>query len=210
MSNVKFRSNWVHVLSSMSLTGLATLAAIFTGGIASFAAIWLVVVPLEAALSASRRVVIFAAIFALAAAGVLLLLGTAGFLPRPMTTPEQQSALAAVGIISATLYAAGLALGAELLVRTSFCLLRAERDRYHLLAHAMTDVIIHHGRNGAVVSVSPAAAPLIGVQANELMGNGLFERSQTLKHGCQGATAECAASLCRTDGAAASRPGNSL
>ena len=34
--------------------------AIDTGGIESFAAVWLVVVPLEAALSASRRVVGFA------------------------------------------------------------------------------------------------------------------------------------------------------
>ena len=39
--------------------------AINTGGIASFAAIWLVVIPLEAALSASRRVVAFAAAMAI-------------------------------------------------------------------------------------------------------------------------------------------------
>ena len=50
-----------HVLSSLSLTALVTIIAISTGGIGSFAAIWLVVVPLEAALSASRRVVIAAA-----------------------------------------------------------------------------------------------------------------------------------------------------
>ena len=46
-----------HVLSSLALTSLVTTVAWCTGGIASFAAIWLVVVPLEAALSASRRVV---------------------------------------------------------------------------------------------------------------------------------------------------------
>ncbi|MGD0025153.1 MAG: PAS domain-containing sensor histidine kinase, partial [Xanthobacteraceae bacterium] len=46
-----------HVLSSLALAGLVTVVAASTGGIASFAAIWLVVVPLEAALSASRRVV---------------------------------------------------------------------------------------------------------------------------------------------------------
>jgi len=46
-----------HVLSSLALTGLVTTVAVETGGINSFAAIWLVIVPLEAALSASRRVV---------------------------------------------------------------------------------------------------------------------------------------------------------
>src|SRR3954453_7117081 len=49
-----------HVLSSLALAGLVMTVAMSTGGVESFAAIWLVVVPLEAALSASRRVVAFA------------------------------------------------------------------------------------------------------------------------------------------------------
>jgi two-component system, cell cycle sensor histidine kinase DivJ len=165
-----------HVLSAMALTGLAALVAIWTGGIASFAAIWLVVVPLEAALSASRRIVALAAAFALATAGLLLLLDAGGLLPRPVISPEQQGALAALGVVSATLYAAGLGLGAELLVRTSTSLLHAEEDRYRLLTHTVTDVIIVHGRNGSVLSASRAAEPMIGAQANDLLGNGLFDR----------------------------------
>ena len=165
-----------HVLSSLSLTGLAALVALCTGGIGSFAAVWLVVVPLEAALSGSRRVVAMAAILALSAAGLLLALRAAGLLPSPVTTPEQQSALAALGIISATLYAAGLALGVELLVRTTHSLLYAEEDRRRVLAQATTDVVVHHGHHGSVLSVSPAAEPLIGVRATDLLGNGLFDR----------------------------------
>ncbi len=61
-------------------------------------------------------------------------------------------------------------------MRTSVSLLHVEEDRYHLLAHAVTDVIVCHGRNGSVLSISPSAEPLIGVQANELLGNGLFDR----------------------------------
>jgi cell cycle sensor histidine kinase DivJ len=117
-----------------------------------------------------------ASIFALGAAAVLLTLGAAGLLPRPVTTAEQQGALTALGIVSATLYATGLAFSAELLVRTSFSLLRAEEDRYHLLAQTMTDVVIRHGHSGVVVSISPAAEPLIGAQPSELIGNGLFDR----------------------------------
>src|SRR6202042_3955780 len=63
-----------HVLSSLALAGLVTAVAASTGGIVSFAAIWLVVVPLEAALSASRRVVATASTLALGAAGLLVLL----------------------------------------------------------------------------------------------------------------------------------------
>jgi two-component system, cell cycle sensor histidine kinase DivJ len=165
-----------HLLSALALTALAALVTLCTGGIGSFAAVWLVVVPVEAALSASRRIVALATGLALTAAGLLLLLGAGGYLPHAVTSPDQQSALAALGIVSATLYAAGLALGAELLVRTGASLLRAEEDRHRLLAHSMTDVVIRHGRNGSVLSAPRAAESIVGVKASELLGNGLFDR----------------------------------
>ncbi len=163
-----------HVLSSLALTGLVTAVAAETGGIASFAAIWLVVLPLEAALSASRRVVTLASTFALLAAGLLHFLGTQAMLPP--ADGAEVGALAALGIISAALYATGLALGAESLARTSFWLLNAEEDRYRLLARNMTDVISRHGRNGAVLFVSPAGETLFGTKVSELHGHRLFDR----------------------------------
>ena len=163
-----------HILSSLALTGVVTAVAVSTGGIESFAAIWLVVVPLEASLSASRRVVATASTFALVAAGLLLLLGTDHLLPQPISSAPP--ALAAFGIVSAGLYATGLALGAEALARTSFWLLYAEEDRYRLLARNITDVITRHGRDGAVLFVSPAAEELFGARLAELQGHGLFDR----------------------------------
>jgi two-component system, cell cycle sensor histidine kinase DivJ len=165
-----------HVMSSFSLTGLVAVVAWCTGGISSFAAIWLVVVPLEAALSASRRVVALAASFALAAAGLLLSLNALGLQPPASTLASEHGALAAIAIISAALYATGLALGAEQLTRTSAGLLNAEEERYRLLARNMTDVITRHGKNGAVLFASPAAEPLFGVRVGELAGHGLFDR----------------------------------
>ena len=163
-----------HVLSSLALTGLVTAVAAETGGIASFAAIWLVVVPLEAALSASRRVVALASTFAIVAAGLLHLLGVQSMLPPADGT--EAGALAALGIISAALYATGLALGAESLARTSFWLLNVEENRYRLLARNMTDVITRHGRNGAVLFVSPGAETLFSTKMSELHGHRLFDR----------------------------------
>ncbi|HTP91415.1 MAG TPA: PAS domain-containing sensor histidine kinase [Xanthobacteraceae bacterium] len=163
-----------HVLSSLALTGVVTAVAAMTGGISSFAAIWLVVVPLEAALSASRRVVATASTLALAAAGLLVLLGSLDLLPPP--DPSVPASLPALGIVSAALYATGLALGAEALARTSFWLLYAEEDRYRLLARNMTDVIIRHGRDGSVLFVSPAAETLFGTRMADLHGQGLFDR----------------------------------
>jgi two-component system, cell cycle sensor histidine kinase DivJ len=162
-----------HLLSSLALAGLVTMVAAKTGGINSIAAIWLVVVPLEAALSAARRVVAAASAAAIGAAGLLLFMNVADLLPNP---EQDVGALAALGIISASLYATGLALAGESLARADLSLLRSEEDRYSLLARNMTDVISRHGKNGTVLFMSPAAERLLGASVCELRGQGLFER----------------------------------
>ncbi len=163
-----------HVLSSLALTGLATAVAVLSGGIASFAAIWLVIVPLETALSASRRAIAIASAAALGAAGLLTLLSVQHLLPPPSVTAT--ASLAALGIVSAALYATGLALGAEALARTSVWLRCAEEDSYRLLARNISDVITRHGYDGAVLFMSPAAETLFGVSIPTLHGHGLFDR----------------------------------
>jgi len=79
-------------------------------------------------------------------------------------------------VVSATLYAAGLAFGAESLARTSVALLYVEEDRYRLLARNMSDVISRHRRNGAVQFISPAVEAMLGTAVSRLLGHGLFDR----------------------------------
>jgi cell cycle sensor histidine kinase DivJ len=165
-----------HVLSSLALTGLVMMVAVSTGGIESFAAVWLVAVPLEASLSASRRVVAFASALALSCAGGLIVMGTLGVLPPLEASASARGVFAAFGIMSATLYAAALAFGAESLSRTGVALLNSEEDRYRLLARNMSDVISRHRRNGAVQFISPAAEALLGTPVSRLLGHGLFDR----------------------------------
>ncbi|WP_439405116.1 ATP-binding protein [Bradyrhizobium sp. DASA03076] len=170
------RYEGAHVLSSLALAGLIMAIAATTGGIESFAAIWLVVVPLEAALSASRRVAAFASLLALSCAAVLILLSLLGWLPSGELGGTQRGVMMALGVASATLYAAGLAFGAELLARTSVTLLSREEERYRLLARNMSDVISRHQRNGAVQFISPAAEAMLGMPVAQLLGHGLFDR----------------------------------
>jgi two-component system, cell cycle sensor histidine kinase DivJ len=170
------RYEGAHVLSSLALAGLVMMVAMTTGGILSFAAIWLVVVPLEAALSASRRVVAFASALALACTALLIVFGHFDLLPAADVTPFSRDVFMACGVASATIYAAGLAFGAESLARTSVLLLNVEEDRYRLLARNMSDVISRHRRNGAVQFISPAAETMLGTQVARLLGHGLFDR----------------------------------
>jgi cell cycle sensor histidine kinase DivJ len=170
------RYEGAHVLSSLALAGFVVTVATTTGGIESFAAIWLVVVPLEAALSASRRVVAFASALALACTALLIVSGHFHLLPAPNVDAASRGIFMAFGVASATLYAAGLAFGAESLARISVALLYVEEDRYRLLARNMGDVISRHRRNGAVQFISPAVEAMLGTQVTRLLGHGLFDR----------------------------------
>src|SRR6202008_2521642 len=170
------RYEGAHVLSSLALAGLVMTVAVTTGGIESFAAIWLVVVPLEAALSASRRVVAFASALALACMALLIALGYFDVLPAGDANAVSRGIFMGFGVASATLYAAGLAFSAESLARTSVSLLYVEEDSYRLLARNMSDVISRHRRNGAVQFISPAAESMLGTPIAHLLGHGLFDR----------------------------------
>ena len=165
-----------HVLSSLALAGLVMMVAITTGGIDSFASVWLVALPLEASLSASRRVVAFASALALSCAVALIVMGTLGVLPPSEAVSSVRGIFMAFGIIPAALYAAALAFGAESLSRTGGALLNSEEDRYRLLARNMSDVISRHRRDGAVQFISPAAEGLLGTAVSRLLGHGLFDR----------------------------------
>src|SRR5262245_18188979 len=168
------RYETAHILSSLSLSALVVLVAIFAGGIGSYAAIWLVIVPFEAALSGSRRVVWISAVFPMATGSLLLMLGMTGLM-QP-TSAGLHETLAALAIASAVLHATGLALGAVSLARTGAKLLGAEESRYRLLVENMTDAVVRCGKGGSVIFASPAAEPLLGTPVTELVGTELFER----------------------------------
>jgi cell cycle sensor histidine kinase DivJ len=164
------------ILSSFALTAVVFTIALGTGGLSSFAAVWLMVAPLEAALSASRRAVGVAVALALSAAGVLLAVEALGVLPESQLPAAYAPLFTALGLLTATGYAAALAFAAESLARAGKSLRDAEEGRYRLLARNISDVISRHSRNGAIRFISPAAEALFGAPAAQLLGHGLFDR----------------------------------
>ncbi|RYE41677.1 MAG: PAS domain-containing sensor histidine kinase, partial [Hyphomicrobiales bacterium] len=170
------RFKLAHALSATSLAVLITVVSLHSGGIASFAAVWLVAVAIEGVLSTSRRGIIFSIALALVCAAFLALVGYAGLLPDSFVSPETQSFFESVGIASLLGYSAALAFLVQRLGHTSRGLLNAEESRYRLLARNMSDVISRHRRNGAIEFISPAAASVFGAPVGELSGHGLFDR----------------------------------
>jgi two-component system, cell cycle sensor histidine kinase DivJ len=160
-----------HVLSALALTGIATAVAAYSGGINSIASIWLVLIPLEATVSGSRRVVAVAAVLALGGA-VLLMLAD----PGVSATAGRAGSIAALGIVSALLYGIGIALGAERIARAHSRLLAAQEECSRLFAGNRTDVVTRHGDSGRVLFASANTHAVLGIAAGELQGLGLFDR----------------------------------
>ncbi|MBY0383146.1 MAG: PAS domain S-box protein [Xanthobacteraceae bacterium] len=165
-----------HSLSSISLAAMVTAVAAFTGGVSSFAAIGLIAVPMEAALSESRRVVSFALALALGCTLILVGIENMDALPITHVPPGSAKAFFGLGAVAAIIYAAIFAYCAEAFARTSRHLLKQEEQRYRMLARNISDVISRHQPNGDVNFVSPAADGLLGAPGSLLLGHGLFDR----------------------------------
>lgn len=160
-----------HLLSACSLALLVGMIGAVTGGLASFVAPWIVVIALEASLSASRRLIVSTIAIALLTAAMLWLA-----VPYPSSIDSAPSWSMIAGAASAAIYAGGLALANSAFARAGQVAKELSEARYRLLAQNMSDVIARHGRDGAITFISPAAEQLTGVPASDLLGHRLFDR----------------------------------
>jgi cell cycle sensor histidine kinase DivJ len=165
-----------HLISAANFTGLVTFSAWLTGGITSFLIPWMVAVPLEASLASDRRVVAWAAGLASLALIALAVCGELGLVPQGPTFPVSANLLGLFGAMSATIYAAGLAITIQLVHRKSEDAIRLGEERYRLLAENATDMITRHDEKGRVLFASQASQQLLGEAPDKVVGDGLFER----------------------------------
>ncbi|HMN50985.1 MAG TPA: ATP-binding protein [Xanthobacteraceae bacterium] len=165
-----------HLLSAFALAGLVATLAVMTGGAASFAAPWVVVIALEASLSASRRLIVATISLAALTAFGLFTASANGWLAAYTAADLDLPALTLAGTLSAAVYAGMIALANSAFVRTGNEVRRLSEARYKLLAQNMSDVIARHAVDGAVTFISPAIEQLAGVPAAQLLGHKLFER----------------------------------
>lgn len=160
-----------HLLSACALAILVALIGAVTGGLASFAAPWIVVIALEASLSASRRLIAATIAIAIFTAAALWFL-----VPEPTPAVFGNRWFSVAGVVSAALYAGGIALANSAFMREGHLAKLTSEARYKLLAQNMSDVIARHGRDGGITFISPAAEQLTGVATSDLLGHRLFDR----------------------------------
>jgi cell cycle sensor histidine kinase DivJ len=165
-----------HLASAANFAGLVTYCAWLSGGLASWLIPWMVVVPLEAALTTDRRVVAWGVGFAGFGLVILAAAQSSGSMQAPDTSALSPGLLALIGAASAVTYAAALAVMVQLVYSQSENAVQAGEERYRLLAENATDMITRHDDKGRVIFVSPAAQQLFGEATQKIAGDGLFER----------------------------------
>ena len=163
-----------HLISSLNLS-IFVVGASLTGGINSFLIAWLVIVPLEAALSGDRRVIDAAAISAIFSLIGLYFLSSTGApnMVREFAFPAD--ALVLFGVFTATLYGGGIAMAVQSEHEESARSIFESEKKFRLMAENVTDLISVHDSKGQVSFASPAAKHLFGCSSEELLDDGLLE-----------------------------------
>lgn len=164
------------LVSATTLTGLIATICAFTGGIQSFALVWLLVIPAEAAV-AKRRWVIVYSLVPLVLALAFLFHGTKAnwFSAYEAITSSSEFGVF-VGPFALILYVAALTFRVQTVYSASQQRLSVNQERYRLLANNTTDLITQHNSTGEIVFASPAAKTLLGVAPFEVCNKGLFDR----------------------------------
>lgn len=176
------RLDIAHLLSSVQLAALITLAAAMTGGTKSFALLWLAIVPLEAALSADRRMMILATVSAVGALAVLHLAQGAGLLPTPVALPIGTEGAAFATCLGAVAYAGALASSVQKVHRSAALEIERSRERYRLIAENTNDLITRHDASGGISFASLASKTILGLGHDELQAKGFEIRLATADH----------------------------
>ncbi|WP_417684698.1 sensor histidine kinase [Roseibium sp.] len=160
-----------HALSAAVFALFLGGICLLTGGLGSFALIWLAVVPMEAALSGSRKVIVGA--IGLVAA-VLVALAAVGPLTSFFAAP--MSAATFFAAFTACIYMAVLAWRLAIDQKRARAALRDSNARVKLLNEAATSLLCVMEEDGSLRAIGGSCEGILGVSPRQARGNWLFQR----------------------------------
>jgi len=161
---------------SVAFAGLIAWVAMLTGGLTSPALLWLVLVPVEGALSGSRRVIFGSMLVAAAGLTGVAVSQASGLMPGAFWLMQPIWVAQFCIVLAGLLYGGLVALRSDSFFQTSLKALEDREARYRVVGENMTDVVSLHSANGDTVFISPAVTKLFGIEHGDAIGAGLFHR----------------------------------
>ena len=166
------RLDLARLVSALSLVIAIAVAALLCGGVFSPAIAWLVLAPVESVENPSRRESAIAGIVAVGAACSLAICALFEWIPAP--SPSSFIA-APVLALTALSFAALRALKASDQAAAAERALTRLRESNRVMLETLGDLFTRHDASGACTFASSAAKGILGVDAKELIGQGLFQ-----------------------------------
>lgn len=158
-------------LSSALFAAFLTGLCMLTGGLSSFALVWFAVVPMEAALSGTRRIIL--AVCALCAV-LIAALAVLPSVPQELTTDSRTAML--LSSLAACVYMTVLALRLALEQRRARHMLGEGERRWSRLNASTAEVACRCQEDGSVTLLGGPLENLLGLSARQVRGDWLFQR----------------------------------
>ncbi|WP_300471103.1 PAS domain-containing sensor histidine kinase [Breoghania sp.] len=165
-----------HALSAALFSCFIDWMAFVTGGLDSIALVWLAIVPLEAALSRSRKVIELATLSAVAIAAALLIARNAGITAGAFSANWASDQVKTLAIMGGLFYALLVAFRVEWSSTSADDVASKREARYWLVADNVSDVITLHSEDGDTLFATLSIRTLLDLSVQEATGDGLFQR----------------------------------
>ncbi len=169
--------------SALALGGFVSLAGVYTGGLASPLLPWLLIVPVEAAITGKRSAVTIASCVAGIGFFIAASLSLMGWLPVSCIDPAFTGFAYGVSVFAAIIV--GMFAMRTLQRRNEHEVARARANAawHRAMTDTAVDMITRHTAGGAVLYASPAVEEMLGLRAHELegMSPAMFVHIQDLK-----------------------------
>jgi cell cycle sensor histidine kinase DivJ len=147
--------------------------AAVTGGIASFALLWLILAPVEAALTSDRRAILSVTALCVAEVALLALLGAVTPVYALGGTPEAALAISSGGALA---YAMMMGIKIAREQQRGEGLFRHLESRLKMVNDEASDMIALLGEGGDVITTGGSCEALLGTGARQVQREGLFQR----------------------------------
>jgi two-component system, cell cycle sensor histidine kinase DivJ len=170
--------------SALSLGGFVSLAAIYTGGLASPLLPWLLIVPVEAAIAGKRSAVTIASCVAGLGFFAAAMLSLMGWLPVSRIPAEFAPFAYGVSVFASIIVGMFAMRTLQRRNEDEIARVRANAAWHRALTDNAADLITRHGANGTVLYASPAVEEMLGLRARELegMSPAMFVHIQDLRN----------------------------